>query len=162
MRKGPIHTDRALFFLSGFAGNPVAAGKPRGVASPHTQHVTPRRAVASFTANGIAYDRAGPRGELPIVLVHAGVADRRMWESQWPALAGLQDVVRVDLRGFGGSTKRPDHPFSQPEDVLNALAEIGVDRCHLVGASFGAGVAAEISLIQPSAVASLLLAAPAG
>ena len=118
--------------------------------------------MASFTANGIAYDRAGPRGELPIVLVHAGVADRRMWESQWPALAGLQDVVRVDLRGFGGSTKRPDHPFSQPEDVLNALAEIGVDRCHLVGASFGAGVAAEISLIQPSAVASLLLAAPAG
>ncbi len=118
--------------------------------------------MASFTANGIAYDRAGPRGELPIVLIHAGVADRRMWEPQWSALTGLQDVVRVDLRGFGDSTKRPDQPLSQAEDVLEALAEIGVDRCHLVGASFGAGVAAEVSLIQPSAVASLLLAAPAG
>lgn len=118
--------------------------------------------MASFTANGIAYDRAGPRGELPIVLIHAGVADRRMWEPQWSALTDLRDVVRLDLRGFGDSTKRPDEPFSQAEDVLNALAEIGVDRCHLVGASFGAGVAVEVSLIQPPAVASLLLAAPAG
>jgi pimeloyl-ACP methyl ester carboxylesterase len=40
--------------------------------------------------------------------------------------------------------------------------EVGVDRCHVVGASFGAGVAVEVSLTRPSAVASLLLAAPGG
>jgi hypothetical protein len=34
--------------------------------------------VTSFTSNGIAYDRGGPRGEVPIVLIHAGVADRGM------------------------------------------------------------------------------------
>jgi hypothetical protein len=27
--------------------------------------------VTSFASNGIAYDRGGPRGELPIVLIHA-------------------------------------------------------------------------------------------
>jgi 3-oxoadipate enol-lactonase len=118
--------------------------------------------VTSFTSKSIAYDREGPRGDLPIVLIHAGVADRRMWEPIWPALSEERDVVRMDLRGFGDSAARPAGPVSQADDVLEALAEIGVDRCHLVGASFGAGVAVEAALTRPAAVASLLLAAPAG
>jgi 3-oxoadipate enol-lactonase len=118
--------------------------------------------VTSFTSDGIAYDREGPRGDLPIVLIHAGVADRRMWESVWQALAGESDVVRVDLRGFGDSVARPAGPVSHADDVLEALSEIGVGRCHLVGASLGAGVAVEAALTRPAGVASLLLAAPAG
>ena len=118
--------------------------------------------MTSYTANGIAYDREGPRGELPIVLIHAGVADRRMWDPVWPELTAQHDVVRVDLRGFGDSVARPAGEVSHSGDVLDTLSEIGVDRCHVVGASFGAGVAVEVVLARPSAVASLLLAAPAG
>jgi pimeloyl-ACP methyl ester carboxylesterase len=59
--------------------------------------------LTSYTSNRIAYDRAGPRGQLPVVLIHAGVADRRMWEPIWPALTRERDVVRLDLRGFGDS-----------------------------------------------------------
>ena len=118
--------------------------------------------MTSFTSNGIAYDREGPRGEPPIVLIHAGVADRRMWEAIWPALAAGRHVVRVDLRGFGDSAERPAGPVSQADDVYEVLSEIGADRCHLVGASFGAGVAVEVALTRPTAVASLLLAAPGG
>jgi 3-oxoadipate enol-lactonase len=118
--------------------------------------------VTSYTSNGIAYDREGPRGDLPVVLIHAGVADRRMWDPIWPALTRERDVVRVDLRGFGDSAGRPAGPVSQAGDILGALADIGVGRFHLVGASFGAGVAVEVALTEPSVVASLLLAAPAG
>ncbi|HEX3960705.1 MAG TPA: alpha/beta hydrolase [Trebonia sp.] len=118
--------------------------------------------MTSFTSNGIAYERNGPRGELPIVLIHAGVADRRMWDPIWPQLTGERDVVRVDLRGFGDSGARPAGPVSHPGDVLDTLSELGVDGCHVAGASFGAGVAVEVALTRPSAVASLLLAAPAG
>jgi 3-oxoadipate enol-lactonase len=118
--------------------------------------------MTSVTASGIAYDREGPRGELPIVLVHAGVADRGMWDPIWPELTAERDVIRLDLRGFGDSTARPTAPVSHPRDALGALSEIGVDRCHMVGASFGAGVAVEIALTRPLAVASLLLAAPGG
>ena len=32
---------------------------------------------------GIGYDRSGPYGGTTVVLLHAGVADRRMWEPQW-------------------------------------------------------------------------------
>jgi 3-oxoadipate enol-lactonase len=118
--------------------------------------------VTSYTSNGIAYDREGPRDGLPIALIHAGVADRRMWDPIWPALTWERDVVRLDLRGFGDSAERPSAPVSQAGDVLGALADLGVRRCHLIGASFGAGVAVETALTEPSAVASLLLAAPAG
>jgi 3-oxoadipate enol-lactonase len=118
--------------------------------------------VTAFTANGIAYDRAGPRGELPVVLIHAGVADRGMWDAIWPALTGERDVVRMDLRGFGDSAARPAAAVSHHEDVLDALSELSVDRCHMVGASFGAGVAVEVALSRPAAAASLLLAAPGG
>jgi 3-oxoadipate enol-lactonase len=118
--------------------------------------------VTSYTSDGIAYDREGPRGGLPVVLMHAGVADRRMWDPIWPAFTRERDVVRMDLRGFGDSGARPAGPVSSAGDVLGALAEIGVGRCHLVGASFGAGVAVEVALTRPPAVASLLLAAPGG
>jgi pimeloyl-ACP methyl ester carboxylesterase len=118
--------------------------------------------VTSFTSNGIAYDRGGPRGELPIVLIHAGVADRGMWDPIWPELTGDRDVVRLDLRGFGDSAARPAGAVSHPADVLDMLSEMRVDRCHVVGASLGAGVAVEVALTRPSAVASLLLAAPGG
>jgi pimeloyl-ACP methyl ester carboxylesterase len=118
--------------------------------------------LTTFTASGIAYDRAGPRGEPPVVLVHAGVADRRMWQPLWPGLTRERDVIRLDQRGFGESVTRPAGALSPAGDVLEVLAEAGAGRGHLVGASFGAGVAVETALTRPAAVASLLLAAPAG
>jgi 3-oxoadipate enol-lactonase len=118
--------------------------------------------VTSFTSAGIAYDRGGPRGGVPIVLIHAGVADRGMWDPIWPELIGDRDVVRLDLRGFGDSAARPAGAISHPGDVLGTLSQMGAGRCHLVGASLGAGVAVEVALARPSAVASLLLAAPGG
>ena len=111
---------------------------------------------------GIDYDRSGPYGGTTVVLLHAGVADRRMWEPQWTSLTGEHDVVRLDLRGFGGSVARPEEPFAHHEDVAQTLSSLGVDRAHLVGCSLGAGVAVEVALARPQLVASLLLATPGG
>ena len=115
-----------------------------------------------LTSTGIAYDRAGPRGDLPVVLLHAGIADRRMWDPQWADLTAERDVVRLDLRGFGESVTAPDAALCPVGDVLATLTELGITRCHLVGASFGAGVAVEAALRRPPLVASLLLSAPVG
>lgn len=114
------------------------------------------------TTTEIAYDRAGPSGGCPLVLVHAGVADRRMWDPQWPALTAEHDTVRLDLRGYGDSKSRPGGALSPAGDVLETLSFLGVERCDLVGASFGAGVALEVALEAPSVVASLVLVAPGG
>jgi 3-oxoadipate enol-lactonase len=118
--------------------------------------------ATSRTRAGIAYDRAGPPGEVPVLLLHAGLADRRMWDFQWPALTAERDVVRLDLRGFGESVMRPRGALFPVGDVLDTLAELGIERCHLVGASLGAGVAVEVALTQSELVESLLLCPPGG
>jgi len=85
-----------------------------------------------------------------------------MWDPLWSALTAERDVVRLDLRGFGESATRPRGALSPVVDVVDTLTEVGIDRCHLVGASFGAGVAVEVALTRPELVASLLLSAPGG
>jgi pimeloyl-ACP methyl ester carboxylesterase len=107
----------------------------------------------------LAYDREGPRGRLPLVLLHAGIADRRMWDPLWPGLTAERDAIRLDLRGFGDSVQRPSGALDPVADVLEA---VDAARFDLVGVSFGAGVAVEIALTAPERVASLLLAAPGG
>jgi pimeloyl-ACP methyl ester carboxylesterase len=84
-----------------------------------------------------------------------------MWDDLLPALSARR-VVRMDLRGFGGSTARPNGPFSHHEDVATILDELGLRAAHLVGVSMGAGVAAEVALTRPELVRSLLLVAPGG
>jgi 3-oxoadipate enol-lactonase len=130
----------------------------RGARHPPGTGVT----TTSYSPAGIAYDRAGPVGDPPVVLLHAGIADRRMWDPQWSALTAGHDAVRLDLRGFGDSAERPDRALSPVDDVSGTLSTLGIDRCHLVGASFGAGVAVETALTRPGLVESLLLVAPGG
>lgn len=110
----------------------------------------------------LAHDRGGPRGATPVLLLHAGVADRRMWDPQWPALTAVRDTVRADLRGFGESVAPPEGLLDHVADVLALLDGLGIERAHLVGASFGAGVAASVAVAHPERVASLLLAPPGG
>lgn len=119
--------------------------------------------ATSYTPSGIAYDRSGPQDSgLPVVFIHAGIADRRMWDPIWSDLAQDRPVVRVDLRGFGESTTRPDGALDHVADILSTLEHLEVTRCHLVGASFGAGVATEVALTRPDLARSLLLCPPGG
>lgn len=111
------------------------------------------------TAAGIAFDDHGSGS--PLVLVHAGVADRRMWDPQLPALAAAHRVIRYDARGFGESLP-PLGAWSQHTDLLGLLDELLISRTHLVGASMGAGIAVEAALARPSMIGSLVLAAPGG
>ena len=39
----------------------------------------------------------------PLVLLHAGIADCRMWDDQFSTFAERFRTIRFDLRGFGRS-----------------------------------------------------------
>lgn len=117
------------------------------------------RSPGGRTASGIAYDDegAGP----PLVLVHAGVADRRMWTPLVGSLAQRHRVIRHDLRGVGESLP-PTGPWSHHTDLLGLLDELLVTRAHVVGASIGAGIAAEAALARPGTFGSMVLVGPGG
>jgi 3-oxoadipate enol-lactonase len=92
-----------------------------------------------------------------VVLLHAGVADLRMWDHQAAALAADHTVVRCDLRGFGQSPLAADDSYSDAEDVLALLDELGIGDFALVGASHGGGVALQVASAVPVRVTRLVL-----
>jgi pimeloyl-ACP methyl ester carboxylesterase len=92
----------------------------------------------------------------PVVLVHAGIADSRMWDALVPRLAADHTVVRYDLRGYGGSSLPPGE-FSHVEDLAAVVAATTQGPVHLVGASLGGRVALDLALDRPDLVRSLTL-----
>jgi len=100
------------------------------------------------------------RGQgVPLILIHAGVADCRMWDAQWDALAADFRLVRFDLRGYGRSAY-PDGAFAYYEDVLGLMTHLGIKAAHLAGVSFGGRVALDFALVYPERVLSLFLGIP--
>ena len=79
---------------------------------------------------------AGP----DLVLIHAGVADQRMWEPLVDRVADRFRVTRYDLREFGATEYGPE-PFSHRRDLEQLLAALQIERPTLVGASYGGQVA---------------------
>lgn len=94
----------------------------------------------------------------PIVLLHAGIADSRMWDGQIAALSPHVRVVRFDARGFGRSPFGAG-PFTYRADVISLLDALELDRPHLVGVSLGGRTALEVALDYPDRVRSLVLGA---
>lgn len=111
------------------------------------------------TLNGarIRYERAG--SGLPVILLHAGIADRRMWELQVHALAKHFDVIRPDMRGFGES-EVPTTRWSALDDVLALMDELHLKPAHLVGCSMGSALALDFALDHPERISKLVLVGP--
>lgn len=102
----------------------------------------------------IAFDdeESGPA----LLLIHAGIADRRMWDAQVAEFAGTHRVIRFDLRGFGESSA-PADPYANYEDARGLLDALTVDRAVVIGDSMGGEVALDLTLAYPDRVAGLVL-----
>jgi pimeloyl-ACP methyl ester carboxylesterase len=115
-------------------------------------------AVEGATLVGDHWSGAGPT----IVLLHAGVCDRRCWREVGARLGGSgRDVVAYDRRGFG-DVPPAAAPFRHVDDLLAVLDAVSPDAlAWLVGSSMGGGVALDASLEAPERMAGLVLLAPA-
>lgn len=95
----------------------------------------------------------------PLVLLHDGLLDRRVWDDQFVAFARLYRTIRYDRRGYGKSSV-PDRPFSDVSDLHRLLRHLGTDEAYLLGMSNGGKVALEFALEHPGMVAALVLVGP--
>ncbi|MFE0464146.1 alpha/beta fold hydrolase [Kitasatospora sp. NPDC058965] len=96
---------------------------------------------------------------LPLVLLHPGVGDSRIWDGLLSELTAHHRVIRYDVRGYGRSPQ-PTTAYSMLADLHTVLDRFGVDRVRLVGCSMGAGTALGFALRHPARVASLVLLCP--
>ncbi|HET7828546.1 MAG TPA: alpha/beta fold hydrolase [Candidatus Limnocylindrales bacterium] len=89
-----------------------------------------------------------------VLLIHAGIADARMWDPQWDALAARHRVARYDTRGFG-RTETEEVPFSNRADAIAVLDAAGIDRAVVVGSSRGGAIALDTALEFPDRIAGV-------
>jgi pimeloyl-ACP methyl ester carboxylesterase len=103
----------------------------------------------------IHYTRSG--AGYPVVFLHAGVADSRMWDPQVAGLGKHFDVIAPDMRGYGKS-ELPATSWSPVADVLALMDALRIREApHVVGCSIGGGVAIDFALVHPERVAKLVL-----
>ena len=99
----------------------------------------------------------------PVLFLHAAGGAGR-WHMFHDLLARRFEVIAPDHPGFGGSDELPE--VEGVDDLvyhyLDLIERLGLDRPHVVGASFGGWVAAELAVAAPGAIGSLALLSPAG
>jgi pimeloyl-ACP methyl ester carboxylesterase len=111
-----------------------------------------------IAVNGVelGYDEqgAGP----PLVLLHAGVTDRRLFDDVVPLLAGRHRVIRYDIRSAGESQDVAG-AYDPTDDLVAVLRELEAAPAHVVGVSGGATTAVCCAVRYPEACASLVACA---
>jgi 3-oxoadipate enol-lactonase len=95
----------------------------------------------------------------PVVLLHEGIADSRMWEPQWAAYSQRFRVVRYDMRGFGQSPPAVG-TFSLTRDLVDVIEGHELGPSALIGVSLGGSIAMETTIAQPDLVSRLVVVAP--
>lgn len=91
-----------------------------------------------------------------VLLLHAGVSDRHMWDRQWEWLQHGLHVVRWDWRGFGDTPHVPGL-FSYADDLIQIMDSLDVSSATLIGCSFAGSVAIQAALQHPGRVDRLVL-----
>lgn len=101
------------------------------------------------------YETAG-RG-VPLVMIHAGVADSRQWNNEFTFFGRSHQVIRYDLRGYGKS-EPVDGEFNHIDDLVAVLDALGLkEPAVLMGCSMGGGLAMDFALTHPSRVRALIM-----
>jgi 3-oxoadipate enol-lactonase len=118
------------------------------------EQTTTTATFAPVNGTDIHYEDTGSGSAL--VLLHAGIANLRMWDAQAAAFSATHRIVRYDLRGFG-KTAKPEAAFSHRDDLAGLLRARGIPSAVIIGASFGGRVAIEFALEYPDMVDGLVL-----
>jgi len=126
------------------------AGLPQPVPLRHIGLAAHETTVAGLGDHGPA-----------VLLVHALGLDWRMWEPVMVALCAGRRVFAYDIRGHGSAAGAPTR-FSMADtaaDLIGVLDALELDRAHVVGLSYGGGIAQTAAMAYPDRFASLSLLA---
>lgn len=119
-----------------------------------TGSTRPDSGLAEVNGTRLYYEIAGSGH--PLVMIHAGIADRRLWDEQWQVFAGRYTVIRYDMRGFGKSAVA-EGTFAHHDDLYALLSWLSVEQAYLMGCSRGGSTAIDVTLEHPELVKALIV-----
>ncbi|HCI79075.1 MAG TPA: hypothetical protein DHW02_05255 [Ktedonobacter sp.] len=129
--------------------------------SPLPTHSTTHTTSTSHNAHRIISPDIAPAiiDEIPIVLLHGLGATADTWQLVARELCARHRVVAFDSRGHGKSEK-PDTSYdlvTLSEDIISAMAALGMGQVVLVAHGWGARVALVLATRHPALVSHLIL-----
>ncbi|KUO16073.1 alpha/beta fold hydrolase [Streptomyces dysideae] len=91
----------------------------------------------------------------PVVLLHSGYVDHRVWHAQIPALAAAYRVIAPDVRGHGSSANATE-PYRWADDLAGLLRHLDAGPAVLVGLSMGGLITTNTALEYPDLVRAVV------
>ncbi len=131
-----------------------------GSASVYAQSSPPANFKSGFlelSGGKIYYEVAG-EGH-PLVLIHGGQMDSRMWDEQFALFSKSYRVIRYDVRGFGKSPTSTA-VYADEDDLAALLKNFNAGKVYIVGLSLGGRIAIDFALSHPDLVAAIVPVAP--
>ncbi len=101
-------------------------------------------------------------GDTPLVLLHQTASSSVMFEGVMAELAGEHWMFAPDTPGFGGTDALAETGTvaRYAAVIVEAMARMEIDRCHLFGHHSGASIAVQIAHDHPALVDKLVLSGP--
>lgn len=161
-QKLPLFTAIVVGALSlGCAPQP-ALGAPASSAPAALQRAPAKSGYAAV--NGLQMYYAIHGAGRPLVLLHGGLCTiDTCFGSVLPALAEARQVIAFELQAHGHTADidRPLTVTNMANDVMAALAQLGIGPADFFGYSMGSAVALEIAIRHPELIRRLVLASVA-
>src|SRR5476649_34414 len=128
--------------------------------------VVSREGYVPFNGHRTWYQIAGERelpGRLPLLILHGGPGATHQYLESLSALAQTgRRVIFYDQIGCGKSDHPTDPEFYSAELFVEELAtvrrELGLDRVHILGQSWGGMLAMQYAISKPAGLASIIVA----
>jgi pimeloyl-ACP methyl ester carboxylesterase len=142
-----------LIIMVGLAGAPRATEAAAGLGDKPASVAIERKTCQAHDGVKIVYSAAGT-GEIALVFVHGGLADRTFYDGQLKAFADRYRVLALDLAGHGESGADRTK-WGLPEfgaDVKAVIEAEKLKRVILFGNSLGGPTVIEAALLLPGRV----------
>jgi len=152
-----VHVVATLLLAVQLLAAPASAQSERWMTLPPTPSLPTPASSGKVEVNGALIWYAVFGKGSPVVLLHGGLANSNYWGNQVPALAATHQVIVIDSRGHGRST-RSAAPYGyelMASDVLGVMDKLGVKQAAIVGWSDGAIIGLSLALHHPDRVSRL-------
>jgi len=119
-----------------------------------------QRGTVAVTGGRLAFHRTGGSGAV-LVLSHGLTDNGLCWSRFAAALASEFDIVMLDARGHGHSSRiSATEPYDPGQDIAEAIDELGLVSPIVMGHSVGARATAMYANANPGRVSKVILEDP--